>query len=322
MLTVITPAFNEGGNLGPLYERLCAVLGREGIDWEWIVIDDHSSDDTPGALQELSMRDPRVHGVRFARNQGSHAAIFYGLHHARGDAAVVLTGDLQDPPETISRLLERWRAGAQVVWAVRRARPGERVKVLSFGRFYYFVMRRVVGLREMPSTGADFFLADRVVINAVNAFPERHVSLFALLSWIGFRQESIDYDKQPRLAGRSGWTLAKKLNLVSDSITAFSDVPLRAGGVVGAGVAFLGALFALLAFGGSSLGPLSAGALLLFAGLLIVGGLNLMMLGVVGEYLWRALDEARRRPPYIVERWFDGTSSTQTTAAEVRGHHR
>jgi polyisoprenyl-phosphate glycosyltransferase len=318
-LSVITPAFNEAGNLPGLHERLSAVLGREGIDWEWIVIDDHSSDATPDVLQALTVRDPRVRGVRFSRNHGSHAAISYGLHDARGDAAVMVVADLQDPPETIPEMLRRWVAGAQVVWAVRRVRLEERVPTLSFGRFYYFIMRTVVGLRGMPSAGADFFLADRAVIDAVNSFPERHVSLFALLSWLGFRQDSVEYDKQPRTAGRSWLSLSKKLNLVSDSITAFSDLPLRAGGMVGAATAALGVVLGVLAVAGVAIGSLAPGSLLIFAGILTIGGLNLLMLGIVGEYLWRALEESRRRPSYVIERRFAGTPSMAAGPAELSG---
>lgn len=322
MLSVITPAFNEAANLPALYERLAAVLARESIDWEWIIVDDHSSDGTPDVVQALTLRDRRVRGVRFARNQGSHAAISYGLQDALGEAAVIVVADLQDPPETISEMVRRWKAGAQVVWAVRRVRLDERVPTLSFGRFYYFIMRNVVGLRGMPSTGADFFLADRMVIDAVNSFPERRVSLFALVSWIGFRQESVEYDKQPRIAGRSGWSLGKKLNLVSDSITAFSDLPLRAGGLVGVALAIVGALLGLLAVAGIAVGPLPPGSLLVLAGILVVGGLNLLMLGIVGEYLWRTLDESRRRPPYIIERRFDASTAGSAVVAELSSHPR
>jgi polyisoprenyl-phosphate glycosyltransferase len=321
-LSVITPAFNEAASLPELHKRLSAILGREAVDWEWIVIDDHSSDGTPDVLEALTLRDARVRGVRFARNQGSHAAISYGLRDALGDAAVMVVADLQDPPETIPEMLHRWRAGAQVVWAVRRVRLDERVPMLSFGRVYYFMMRNVIGLHSMPSTGADFFLADRAVIDAVNSFPERHVSLFALLSWIGFRQESVEYDKQPRSAGRSGWSLRKKVNLVSDSITAFSDLPLRAGGLVGAAVAVLGVILVLLAVAGVGTGALAPGSLLILAGILVVGGLNLLMLGIVGEYLWRALDESRRRPPYVIERRFDRVPTITAGAVELRGQPR
>jgi polyisoprenyl-phosphate glycosyltransferase len=321
-LSVITPAFNEAASLPALHERLIAVLGREGIDWEWIIVDDHSSDSTPDVVQALTARDSRVRGVRFARNHGSHAAIAYGLQDALGDAAVMVVADLQDPPETIADMLRRWMAGAQVVWAVRRVRIEERVRTLSFGRLYYFIMRHVVGLQGMPSTGADFFLADRAVIDAINAHPERHVSLFALLSWIGFRQESLEYDKQPRVAGRSGWSLSKKLNLVSDSITAFSDLPLRAGGVVGAGTGLVGVVLAVMALAGRSFGPLSVGSSLILAGILVVGGLNLLMLGIVGEYLWRALDESRRRPRFVIERRFDGSPARATSVAELSSHPR
>ena len=304
MLTVITPAYNEAANLAGLYERLLAMFAAEGVDWEWIVVDDFSRDATPTVIEGLASRDPRVRGVRFARNHGSHAAIFYGLHHARGDAAVVLAGDMQDPPETVPEMLRRWRAGAQVVWAVRRLRVDERKRNVGFARLYYFIMRNIVGLKQMPASGADFFLLDRQVIEAVRQFREQHVSVFALLSWLGFRQESLEYDKQPRAAGSSGWTLVKKINLVSDSVTAFSDAPLRAGAALG-GVVFVAGLLALiLSLAGLNVGGLSPGWLLLASTILIVGGLQLTMMGVIGEYLWRALDEARQRPRFVVERRF------------------
>lgn len=302
LLTVITPAYNEAENLPALYQRLAAVFSTQGIAWEWIVVDDHSRDDTAGVIDRLAARDPRVRGVRLARNHGSHAAIFYGLDRAHGDAAVVLAGDLQDPPETVPELLTRWRNGAQVVWAVRRSRPGESAQTVGFARFYYWIMRRVVGLTQMPATGADFFLIDRRVIDALIEFREQHVSLFALLSWVGFRQETIDYDKQPRAAGQSGWSVRKKINLVSDSVTAFSDAPLRAGAATGLLVLAIALVLLLVALIGQGVGPLSPGWLLLAASIFAVGGLNLLMLGIIGEYLWRALDETRRRPRWIVER--------------------
>lgn len=301
-LTVITPAYNESANLPALYERLAAVFAAAAIDWEWIVIDDHSRDGTADVIDALGRRDRRVRGVRLARNHGSHPAIFYGLDRARGDAAVVLAGDLQDPPETVPQLVQRWREGAQVVWAVRRARPGEHAGTLGFARLYYFIMRRIVGLTQMPATGADFFLVDRRVIDTITQFREQRVSILALLSWVGFRQETIDYDKQPRAAGRSGWSLLKKINLVSDSVTAFSDVPLRAGASGGLLLVVAGVVVALRALLGGDAAAGPPGLLLVAASVLVVGGLNLLMLGVVGEYLWRALEETRQRPRWVIER--------------------
>jgi len=278
------------------------VLSANGVAWEWMVIDDHSRDDTAGVIDRLGMTDARVRGVRLARNHGSHAAICYGLERARGDAAVVLAADLQDPPEIVPELLRRWREGAQVVWAVRRTRPGETATTVGFARAYYWIMRHVVGLKQIPATGADFFMVDRRVIDTIVQFREQHVSLFALLSWVGFRQEAVDYDKQPRAAGQSGWSVLKKINLVSDSVTAFSDAPLRAGTVAGLVLLVTALLLALLAVVTHGVGPLSPGWLLLAGCILLVGGLNLLMLGLMGEYLWRALDEARQRPRWIIER--------------------
>jgi dolichol-phosphate mannosyltransferase len=195
-------------------------------------------------------------------------------------------------------MLERWRAGAQTVWAVRRTRPGQRTHA-GFAALYYWVMRHVVGLTEMPATGADFFLVDRLVIDAFCRCPERNVSVFALLAWLGFRQEYIEYDKQPRVAGASGWTTAKKIRLVVDSVTAFSDLPIQlalyAGGVLMAVSIAIGA-------GGLFLLPsLGAGVLLLVAVVAGLSGLQLLALGLIGQYVWRAFDEARRRPAYSIE---------------------
>jgi len=298
-LSIITPAFNEVENLDAMYARLSAAAGGAGLEWEWIVVDDHSRDATFEVLRGLAARDPRVLGVRLARNSGSHTAIACGLHHATGDAAVVLAADLQDPPEVLAAMLAEWRAGAQVVWAVRRQRAGESVPTLGFSRIYYFIMRRVVGMKEMPATGADFFLADRVVIDAFRRFPERHVSVLALVTWMGFRQAFIQYDKQQRTAGRSGWTLAKKVKLVVDSVTGFSDLPVRLCSYAGM---LLIAIGLALALASPALRPTAGPGLLLVLSIVIgLAGVQLLALGIVGEYVWRALDEARRRPPYLIE---------------------
>lgn len=298
MLSILTPAFNESSNLDALYARVAATMQVLGGDWEWLIIDDHSRDDTFAVIARLSHADPRVRGIRLARNSGSHVAITCGLHHVRGEAAVMMAADLQDPPETLGTMLERWRAGAQVVWAVRRQRPGEATHA-GFAAFYYWTMRRVVGMTEMPATGADFFLIDRAVIDAFRRFPERSVSVLALITWLGFRQEYIEYDKQPRASGKSGWTRARKIKLVIDSVTAFSEAPIRACAYAGLG---LGALGGLALVAGLLLMPSLGGGLLMLSGAIVgLSGLQLLALGIVGEYVWRALEESRRRPQYVVE---------------------
>jgi dolichol-phosphate mannosyltransferase len=298
MISLITPAFNEEVNLDALYQRITQAMARIGGDWEWLVVDDHSRDGTFAAIQRLAALDPRVKGIRLARNSGSHVAITCGLHHVQGDAAVVLASDLQDPPETLPALLDAWRRGAQVVWAVRRQRPGERHHA-GFAALYYWIMRRVVGMTEMPARGADFFLIDRVVVEAFRRFRERHVSVLALITWLGFRQELVEYDKQPRAGGQSGWTLARKITLVVDSVTGFSEAPIRWCAYGGAGLLAGGGVIGLA---GSVLLPsLVGGLLLLLAAVIGIGGLQLLAIGVVGEYVWRALEEARQRPAYVIE---------------------
>jgi glycosyltransferase involved in cell wall biosynthesis len=298
-LSIITPAFNEAENLEAMYARLSAASAAAGLDWEWVIVDDHSRDGTFDVIQALAIRDPRVRGLRLARNSGSHTAIACGLHHVTGDAATVLAADLQDPPETLAAMLAEWRAGAQVVWAVRRQREGENAPGLGFSRVYYFIMRHVVGMKEMPATGADFFLADRIVIDAFRRFPERHVSVLALVTWMGFRQAFIEYDKQRRHAGRSGWTLAKKIKLVIDSVTGFSDLPIRLCSYMGLVLIAAGVLVAAASV--TLLPSLGGGVLLALALVIGLAGVQLLALGLVGEYVWRALDEARRRPPYLIE---------------------
>ena len=298
MISLVTPAFNEAANLPALYERLAAAMAPLEVAWEWIVVDDHSPDGTFAALTSLAAHDSRVRGIRLARNSGSHVAITCGLHHARGEAAVMLAGDLQDPPEVIRDMVARWRAGADVVWAVRRVRPGARAHA-GFAAIYYWVMRRVVGMHDMPANGADFFLIGRPVLEAFRQFRERNVSVLALIVYLGFRQETVEYDKQPRAAGRSGWTLRKKIKLVIDSIVAFSDLPIR---LCWYGGAALLALAVLVGIGSLPLLPsLGAGLLLVIALVIGLAGLQLLALGLVGEYVWRAFDEARGRPQYVIE---------------------
>ena len=298
MISILTPAFNEAANLPRLYDRLVETMGSVGGEWEWVIVDDHSTDDTFTVIEALALRDGRVRGFRLARNSGSHVAITCGLHQVEGDAAVMMAADLQDPPETLPSMIARWRQGAQVVWATRRARPGDRSH-RGFAAVYYWMMRRLVGMKEMPARGADFFLIDRIVLDAFRRFAERNVSVLALITWLGFRQESVEYDKQPRVAGQSGWTLSRKVKLVVDSITSFSDFPIRICTYIG--VALMVTSLVLLAFAIAMLPELAGGVLFLLFLIVGLAGLQLLTVGIVGEYVWRALEESRRRPAYLIE---------------------
>jgi len=298
MISIVTPAFNEAANLPVLYERLVAAMRDVGGDWEWIVVDDHSRDETFAVIEALALRDARVRGFRLSRNSGSHVAITCGLHQVDADAAVMMAADLQDPPETLASMVARWRQGAQVVWATRRARPGDPTH-RGFAALYYWMMRRLVGMTEMPVRGADFFLVDRVVVDAFRRFSERNVSVLALITWLGFRQEYVEYDKQPRLSGQSGWTLSRKIKLVVDSITSFSGFPIRLCTYVG--LMFVMCSLVLLSFAVALLPQLGGGVLLVLSLIVGLAGFQLVALGIVGEYVWRALEETRRRPPYLIE---------------------
>ena len=310
MISLITPAFNEGSNLPMLHERLTSVFRQ--LDWEWIIVDDHSRDDTFEVIERLVAIDPRVRGIRLAYNSGSHLAFTCGLRHASGEVAALMVADLQDPPELLIQMLERWRSGVQVVWAVRRHQPGDG----SGTQLYYWIMRNLVGMSDMPATGADFFLVDRVVIDAFLAAADRHVSIFALMMWLGFRREFIQYDKQPRTRGRSGWTLAKKLKLVVDSIVGFSDFPiwwLTYAGVAALVAAPVPAVVAVVAYSG-----LNAALLLLAALVIGLFGCHLIALAILGHYVWRGLDAARKRPLYSIE----AVAKAHDVPAAVAGDRR
>ena len=298
MLSILTPAFNEEDNLEAMHSRIVGAMARIGGEWEWLIVDDHSRDGTFGVVQRLATADPRVRGIRLARNSGSHVAITCALHHVRGDMAVMMAADLQDPPEMLSSMIEATERGDQIVWAARRSHPGERHHA-GFAAIYYWIMRRVVGFAEMPARGADCFLIDRQVLEAFRRLGERNVSVFALLAWLGYRQGYVEYDKQPRAAGRSGWTLARKVRLVTDSIVGFSDAPLRWCSYLG--FTLIAAALVLAGAGPFLLPRLSGGLLVVLVAVTGLAGVQLVAVRVLGEYVWRALDEARGRPPYLIE---------------------
>ena len=316
-LSVVTPAYNEEQNLPILYRRLCGVLDPLDVEWEWIVIDDHSRDATFGVLSNISANDRRVRGVRFSRNFGSHAALSCALSLAAGGAAVIIAADLQDPPEVIPTLVGRWNQGAQVIWAAREKREGEKLATVGLARIYYAIMRNVVGISEIAETGADFCLMDRRVIDAFLRFGERNVSLFALIAWMGFRQETIGYTKEARLHGNSGWTVAKKVKLAIDSIAAFSFLPVRIMSWLGMLTAFAGFGYAAFIIYNAVSGHPAEGWSSLMVAVMIIGGLQMLMLGILGEYLWRALDEARRRPRYTIEATTSDGATVPTTGIAI-----
>ncbi len=301
-LSIIVPTYRESNNLNVLSQRLFTVMSTLDVEWEWIIVDDHSPDATFEIVRALAKNNFKLKGIRLSRNIGSFSAIMCGLTYATGDCAVVLAADLQDPPETIPLLLEKWHGGAQIVWAVRAKREGESMSTRAFSRLYYLIMRKFVGVKGLPPTGADFFLLDRKVVDSIGRFKELNISLIPLLTWMGFRQDSIQYDKQARLHGSSGWSVSKKIKLVVDSVISFSFLPIRLMSIVGAVLALIGFIYAsFIIYNAIAGGNPVQGWTSLMVVVLVIGGLQMLMMGVLGEYLWRALDESRGRPRYIIE---------------------
>jgi len=313
LVTIVTPAFNEAENLPILYKRFLTVFKQSGLDWEWIIIDDHSADETYQIAAGLAEEDTRILVFRFSRNYGSHIALRCGLEHARGDCMVGMAADMQDPPTLIPQLVERWQAGAHVVWAARESRDGEKRSTLLFSRWYHRIMRDFVGLKQMPLDGADFFLLGRKAVDAVNQFKEKNVSLFALISWLGFQQETVTYDKQARQHGRSGWSFEKKLKMAVDSMTSFSYKPIRFMTYMGFFLAFLAFIYLMVVLFNYLSGVAPQGWTSQMAAILLIGGLQIMMIGILGEYIWRSLDESRQRPSYTIEAQTGGNCSEKSS---------
>jgi len=301
------PVFNEEAVIPALAERLRALAKQLApLAVEIILVDDHSSDRSPELLRELSRADFRFRYYRLARNSGSHLAILAGLAQARGECAVFLAADLQDPPELISQLLELWRAGSKIVWATREEREGvSRVDVFLSNTFYRLL--NWLGEVNLPPRGSDFALLDRKVIDALLQSAGSNPSIGGEIARLGFSCSQIAYTKDKRAAGETKWTFRKKLAAFADAFVAFSYAPLRAMSYLGFTCSLLGFLYALLVIVLRLMTrtPVQGWSSLIVV-VLVIGGVQMMMLGVLGEYLWRTLEAARQRPTYF----FEETSET------------
>ncbi|MCA9398886.1 MAG: glycosyltransferase family 2 protein, partial [Candidatus Omnitrophica bacterium] len=306
MISVVVPTYNEETNLEELHRRLSDVAGEiRQHEFEFIFVDDHSTDKTPEILKKLNETDHRLKVIRFARNCGSHAAMRAGLTYCRGDYAVVLAADLQDPPEIIHDMLKEAEKGAKIVWGIRASREGERASTKTFSQFYYKLINWLTVVKMAP-LGTDVFMAHRVVLEAFKRMPEKHTSVFMALAWLGFPQGSFEYVKKARQHGETKWTVGKKIKLMLDSILAFSDIPIRYMSILGFITAFFGFCYAFfVAFQYFFHGVPVEGWSSLIVAILIVGGVQMSMLGVLGEYLWRTFDESRRRPQFVMEYLLD-----------------
>jgi len=301
MISLIFPTFNESENLEELHKRVSSVVDKiSDHSFEFLFIDDSSNDQTPEILKRLHTEDKRVKTIRFARNCGSHAAVAAGLVNCKGDCAIALAADLQDPPNLIPKLLEKWNNPAKLIWGVRAKRKGETALRKFCANRYYSLMNFLTCVKT-PPTGADVFLVDRAIIEAYKQMTEKHTSVFMALAWLGFSQDSVEYVKEVRYRGLSKWTLGRKIKLTIDSLLSFSDVTIRYMSVLGFITAFCGLIYAATILWNYINGAPVTGWSSLIITILVIGGIQMIMLGILGEYLWRTFDESRKRPRFIIE---------------------
>jgi dolichol-phosphate mannosyltransferase len=297
----VIPLYNEEENVPGLVKRLDELSRlNPDVDLELVAVDDGSSDGTIEALLELMEPDQRFTLVELARNFGSHNAVSAGLDQSTGDCAIVLGADLQEPADLPSRFLHEWRGGYDVVWGVRHTRAVKGIGT-TISRIFSGLFHRYSEIPTYPVEGPSGVLVSKVVIDRLREMPERNRNVYGLIAWLGFRSTEVRYDQAPRMAGKSKWTWSRLTKLAVDSFVEFSSAPLRAAAIIGASLAAIGFLYAIvIAIRSVVVGTAPEGWTTVTVLLLVLGGVQLLMLGVVGEYLWRTTDEARRRPVYVV----------------------
>lgn len=300
MLSVIIPSFNEHENIRRTAGTIAAILRNENIDYELIFVDDGSHDDTWKEITDASLFDPNVRGIGFSRNFGKEGAIFAGLKNAAGDCAVVIDCDLQHPPELIPQMYRLWQGGAEVVEAVKASRGREGLLHKLFAKSFYKLMKSSSGINL--DGASDFKLMDRKVINALNELPERITFFRALSSWVGFTTERVEFDVQPRAAGKSKFSMKSLFRFAVNNITSFTNLPIHL-------ITWVGVLFGVLAlilgiqtlvkyFCGTAAEGFSTVILLI----LITGACVMVGIGVIGYYLSKIYEEIKQRPRYIISR--------------------
>lgn len=317
VISVVAPVFNEAATLPEFYRRVTEALEPFGEPWELVLVDDGSRDQSAELMRELARKDPRVRPVIFARNFGHQLAVTAGLDHSRGDAVVIIDSDLQDPPELIPEMLARWREGYEVVYAVRTEREGETWFKLFTASLFYRLIYRITDV-DIPLDTGDFRLLDRKVVNVMNKMRERHRFLRGMSVWVGFRQIGVEYKRSARFAGETKYPLKKMIRFASDAITGFSYFPLQLATYIGfvcAGLSILAIpiVIALRMAGGHEL---SGQATTLIA-VLLLGGVQLISLGILGEYIGRIYDEAKGRPLYITRETPDDFSPLPHSTGET-----
>ncbi len=302
-LTVVVPAYNESEGLRAFHERLGAVFEQLDLACSVMYVDDGSRDDTYAIMCALRDADPRVSTLRLSRNFGKELALTAGLDHADADAVVVIDADLQDPPELIPAFIEQWRAGFDVVYGTRASRAGE----TRFKKFTASIFYRVMGRLSqtpLPRDTGDFRLLSRRALDALKKVRERQRFMKGLFAWVGYRQKAVVYARDPRFAGETKWNYWKLWNFAIDGITSFSGAPLKAASYVGFVVALCSFLFGAWIIAKALLfGDPARGYPTIMATVLFLGGVQLMALGVIGEYLGRMYLEVKQRPLYLIDEY-------------------
>ena len=301
LLSVIVPCHDEEEVLPRTHHRLTRVLGEMDLDWEILYVDDGSTDGTRAILRAIQRDDPRVRVLHLSRNFGHQLAVTAGIDHARGDAVVLIDADLQDPPEVLVQMVALWREGYQVAYGQRRVREGETAFQRWTAATFYRVLNRFSDV-PIPLDTGDFRLMDRVVVNTLRRMGEQDRFIRGMVSWAGYRQIAVPYERAPRAAGSSKYPLVKMLRFAVDGLVSFSISPLKI-------VTWLGMLSSMLALGGIVyafvLRVLTSiwvpGWTLLFMSMLFLGGVQMISLGILGEYVGRIYRESKRRPLYLVE---------------------
>jgi glycosyltransferase involved in cell wall biosynthesis len=297
LVSVVAPMLNEEGTARVFCERVRAAMAD--LPWELVIVDDGSSDGTPQILAELAAADERVKVVTLSRNFGHQMAITAGLDHASGDAVVMIDADLQDPPELIPTMVEHWRAGSDVVYTMRTHREGEsRFKVVT-ARWFYGLMGRVSAV-PLASNSGDFRLLSRQALDALLTMRERNRYLRGMTSWVGFTQTALPYDRAARHSGETKYPIRKMVHFALDAIASFSNVPLQLATIAGFIFAALAFLAVPVAIAFRVFGQFLPGITTTVVAVLLLGGFQLIAIGLIGEYVGRIYDEVKRRPLYIV----------------------
>ncbi len=299
-ISVVVPVYNEEESVPEVHRRLTGVLGAIAASYEIVLVDDGSHDRSWELIREIAANDPRVRGISFSRNFGHQAAFTAGLDQVNGDAVVIMDGDLQDPPEVIPELVARWREGYDVVYAVRAKRQGETVFKLVTAAAFYRILHRVTHV-DIPIDTGDFRLMSRNAADAFRRMREHHRFTRGMVSWLGFKQVGVEYLRASRHAGETKYTMRKMLRLASDGLTSFSYLPLQLASWLGIAVSSVAALGLAAELVAKGLRQPLGWIWVAMTGLALLGGIQLIALGLLGEYLGRVYDDVRGRPLYLVQ---------------------